>query len=95
MQGIQVGLNVPVDNANAGLRTACLVGAWTAAIDHPGAALRPSPGDLDEAIAELMLPRSLISADVNGHPAVNGFARIEALRLGYFDGSGACSSKYP
>ncbi|WP_277681672.1 neutral zinc metallopeptidase [Saccharomonospora azurea] len=95
VQGIQVGLNVPVDNANAGLRTACLVGAWTAAIDHPGAALRPSPGDLDEAIAELMLPRSLISADVNGHPAVNGFARIEALRLGYFDGSGACSSKYP
>ncbi|MEY7971697.1 neutral zinc metallopeptidase [Saccharomonospora xinjiangensis] len=94
-QGIQVGLNVPVDNGNAGLRTACLVGAWTAAIDHDGALLRPSPGDLDEAIAELLQPRSLIAADVNGHPAVNGFARIEALRLGYFDGSGACSAEYP
>ncbi len=95
VQGIQVGFDMPVDNTNAGLRTACLVGAWTAAIDQPGASLRPSPGDLDEAIAELLLPRSLIAADINGHPAPNGFDRIEALRLGYFDGSGACSSKYP
>ncbi|EIF00096.1 neutral zinc metallopeptidase [Saccharomonospora glauca] len=95
VQGIQVGLGIPVDNANAGLRTACLVGAWTAAIDQEGALLRPSPGDLDEAIAELLLPRSLIAADINGHPAVNGFARIGALRQGYFNGSGACSSEYP
>ena len=51
--------------------------------------------DLDEAIAELLQPRSLIAADVNGHPAANGFARIEALRLGYYDGSPACSQKYP
>ncbi len=95
VQGIQVGLGIPVDNANAGLRTACLVGAWTAAIDQEGALLRPSPGDLDEAIAELLLPRSLIAADINGHPAVNGFARIGALRQGYFNGSGACSAEYP
>ncbi|OQO92187.1 aminopeptidase [Saccharomonospora piscinae] len=95
VQGIQAGLDVPVDNANAGLRTACLVGAWTAAIDVDGAVLRPSPGDLDEAIAELLQPRSLISADINGHPAPNGFARIEALRHGYFDGSSVCSSDYP
>nr|WP_037307474.1 neutral zinc metallopeptidase [Saccharomonospora viridis] len=95
VQGIQAGLDIPIDNRNAGLRTACLVGAWTKALESGGTALQPSPGDLDEAIAELLQPRSLIAADVNGHPAANGFARIEALRLGYYDGSPACSQKYP
>ncbi len=95
VQGIQAGLDIPIDNANAGLRTACLVGAWTKAIESGATNLQPSPGDLDEAIAELLQPRSLISADVNGYPAANGFARIEALRLGYYEGSPACSQQYP
>ncbi len=95
VQGIQVDVGAEVNNANAGLRTACLVGAWASAIDVEGALLRPSPGDLDEAIAELLRPRSLIAADLDGHRVANGFARVESLRLGYYEGSAACTSTYP
>ncbi|WP_199433482.1 neutral zinc metallopeptidase [Qaidamihabitans albus] len=93
-QGIQHGVGASLDNANAGLRTACLVGAWAGAVNGEGNTLRLSPGDLDEAIAELLRPRSLIAADVNGHPVANGFARVEALRQGYLDGSEPCTRQY-
>ncbi|PRX49452.1 putative metalloprotease [Prauserella shujinwangii] len=93
-QGIQQGVGATLDDANAGLRTACLVGAWAGAADGDGNVLRLSPGDLDEAIAELLRPRSLIAADVNGHPVANGFARVEALRVGYLKGSEPCTRQY-
>jgi hypothetical protein len=63
--GIQKGVGASIDDPNAGLRTACLVGAWAAVTNRPGK-LRLFPGDLDEAIADLLQPNSLISADVNG-----------------------------
>lgn len=96
VQGIQREVGASVDNANAGLRTSCLVGAWAGAIsgDDHGNALRLSPGDLDEAIAELLQPRSLIAADVNGHRVANGFARVESLRQGYLQGSQVCTRSY-
>ncbi|EHR52113.1 putative metalloprotease [Saccharomonospora marina XMU15] len=96
VQGIQHGVGASVDNANAGLRTSCLVGAWAGAIsgdDHDNV-LRLSPGDLDEAIAELLQPRSLIAADLNGHRVANGFARVESLRQGYLQGSQVCTRSY-
>ncbi|SFP31159.1 Predicted metalloprotease [Amycolatopsis arida] len=93
-QGIQKGVGASLDNANAGLRTACLVGAWAGATNREGNTLRLSPGDLDEAIAELLQPRSLIAADVNGNRVANGFARVAALRTGYLEGSSPCSADY-
>lgn len=91
--GIQKGVGASIDNANAGLRTACLVGAWAAFTNRPGE-LRLSAGDLDEAIADLLQPESLVSADVNGKRPDSGFDRVEALRKGYLEGSSVCSKKY-
>ncbi|MGA6167159.1 neutral zinc metallopeptidase [Amycolatopsis magusensis] len=93
-QGIQKGVGASVDNANAGLRTSCLVGAWAAEANKPGAKLRLSSGDLDEAIAELLQPKSVIAADINGKQVENGFERVESLRRGYLEGSGVCSQQY-
>lgn len=96
VQGIQKGVGASLEGPNAGLRTSCLVGAWAGAISRPGNGntLLLSPGDLDEAIAELLQPRSLLAADVTGHRVANGFARVESLRLGYFEGSKACTTNY-
>ncbi|OZM73930.1 aminopeptidase [Amycolatopsis antarctica] len=93
-QGVQKGVGASLDNSNAGLRTSCLVGAWAAATNTEGNRLRLSSGDLDEAIAELLQPRSLIAADVNGNQVPSGFARVESLRKGYLEGSGPCSEQY-
>ncbi|MEU3273008.1 neutral zinc metallopeptidase [Saccharomonospora sp. NPDC006951] len=94
VQGIQKGVGASLDSPNAGMRTACLVGAWAGATNTEGSTLRLSPGDLDEAIAELLRPHSLLAADVNGHPVASGFARVEALRQGYFGGSEPCTQNY-
>lgn len=92
--GIQKGVGASIDNPNAGLRTACLVGAWAKASTLNGATLRLSSGDLDEAIADLLNPESLVSADVNGKRVDNGFERVEALRKGYMESSSVCSTQY-
>jgi predicted metalloprotease len=91
--GIQKGVGASLDNPNAGLRTACLVGAWAKVTNGPGK-LRLSPGDLDEAIAELLQPNSLVSADVNGARPANGFQRVQALRKGYLETSAVCSKDF-
>ncbi|WP_033291931.1 neutral zinc metallopeptidase [Amycolatopsis jejuensis] len=93
--GIQKGAGASIDTPNAGLRTACLVGAWAKFTSHPGQGrLRLSSGDLDEAIADLLRPDGLVSADVNGGRPDNGFDRVEALRRGYLEGSSVCSQRY-
>ncbi|WP_167105320.1 neutral zinc metallopeptidase [Amycolatopsis granulosa] len=92
--GIQKGVGASLDNANAGLRTACLVGAWAAVAARPGQQLRLSAGDLDEAISDLLRPDSLVAADVHGKPAAGGFNRVEAMRTGYLQGSQPCSQRY-
>jgi predicted metalloprotease len=91
--GIQKGVGASLDNSNAGLRTACLVGAWAKVTNGPGK-LRLSPGDLDEAIADLLQPDSLVSADVNGVRPPGGFQRVEALRKGYLETSAVCSKDF-
>ncbi|MEV6902931.1 neutral zinc metallopeptidase [Amycolatopsis sp. NPDC051372] len=91
--GIQKGVGASLDNPNAGLRTSCLVGAWAAFTNRPGS-LRLSAGDLDEAIADLLRPDGLVSADVNGKRPDSGFDRVESLRRGYLEGSAVCSKQY-
>lgn len=86
-----------LDDAKAGLRTACLVGAWAGNANRPRPVqpiIRLSPGDLDEAILEMLQPKSLIASDVSGIPVPNGFARIEALRAGYNGGTQACGRTF-
>src|SRR2546423_8894624 len=90
---IQKGVGASIDNANAGLRTACLVGAWAAFTNRPGD-LRLSAGDLDEAIADLLLPESLVSAGGHGKRPDSGFDRVETLRRGDLEGSPVCSQQY-
>lgn len=92
-----VGLE-PADE-QAGLRTACLVGAWAGVlletpfgnrnpIDDPP--LRIAAGDLDEAVSE-MLDDGLVASDVNGRSVPSSFARVESFRIGFLEGSGPCT----
>ncbi|MCU1679711.1 MAG: aminopeptidase [Amycolatopsis sp.] len=92
--GVEKTADASVDNANAGLRTACLVGAWAKATNVVGQHLRLSPGDLDEAMTDLLQPNSLVAADANGVRPVSGFDRVAALRNGYLQGSPVCSTTY-
>jgi predicted metalloprotease len=86
----------PVDGPATGQLTACLTGMWAGTITpgHQGA-LQLSPGDLDEAVAEMLMGSSLIAADVNGTAVPSGFARVQAFRDGFTStGPAICTSKY-
>ncbi|MBP2338698.1 neutral zinc metallopeptidase [Saccharothrix coeruleofusca] len=91
---IQKATGYPLEGPAAGLRTACLTGAWAGTTTKQTARLKLSSGDLDEAVAELLADKSLIAADVNGTVVPSGFARVEAFRDGFFEGSGLCTRKY-
>lgn len=93
---IQHATGFKLDDDAAGQRTACLTGAWAGLTNRPDAAagLRLSPGDLDEAVAELLADNSLIAADVNGKAVPSGFARVEAFGDGFFRGLSFCVKKY-
>jgi predicted metalloprotease len=93
---VQKAVGLSLDNEKAGLRTACLTGGWAAVANNDNSQddeLRLSPGDLDEAIAEMLGSQSLIAADVNGRPAQAGFARVEAFRVGYANAKD-CTSRF-
>ncbi len=96
---VQKGVGASVDGPNTGLRTACLVGAWAqfaSSSQKTGSAeLRLSPGDLDEAIGEMLEENSVIAADVNGEAPTVGFDRVSAMQEGYLQGSSVCSKTYP
>jgi predicted metalloprotease len=95
--GIQHRLGIPTTDNRAGLRTACLSGAWAATTrtrSGGGTQLRLATGDLDEAVAELLAPRSVMSADADGRNVPSGFARVEAFRTGFMRGSPACTSTF-
>jgi len=96
---VQRSLRIPLDDRNAGLRTACLTGAWAGVIRHrftdgPAQQLLLGPGDLDEAVAELLSPNSLIAADVNGARVPAGFARVSAFQVGFLQGSKVCTTQF-
>jgi predicted metalloprotease len=92
---IQKATGYALDGPAAGLRTACLTGAWAGTTTKSTSKLRLSAGDLDEAVGELLADKSLIAADVNGVVVPSGFARVEAFRDGFLDGmAGVCTRKY-
>ncbi|MGH3760149.1 neutral zinc metallopeptidase [Actinophytocola sp.] len=91
---IQKSIGAPLDDEQAGLRTACLTGAWAGFTNEEGQQLRLAVGDLDEAVAELLQEESLIAADVNGKQVQSGFARVEAFRRGFIEGSGPCTEDF-
>jgi predicted metalloprotease len=93
---VQKAVGLKLDDERAGLRTACLVGAWARIAEQPGTnenPLRISPGDLDEAVAEMLMGKSLIAADINGTPVKAGFARVEAFRIGH-NNAKECTARF-
>lgn len=80
---------------DAAIRTACLTGAWTGRVaDDDAGAMRLAPGDLDEAVAEL-LSGGLIAADVDGRTVPSAFSRLDAFRHGFSGGTASCLRLYP
>ncbi len=89
---------VVLDNAEAGLRTACLTGVATtklsATITTPdGNAVALTAGDIDEAVAGL-LTNGLAASDVNGESVPAGFSRIDAFRVGVLGDTERCFSRF-
>ena len=81
-----------IDDAAAGLRAACLTGAWAAgSVDDPE--FRLSPGDLDEIVAGL-LADGLVAADANDAAAPSGFVRVDAFQTGVYRGASACDAQF-
>ncbi|KAA5832698.1 neutral zinc metallopeptidase [Saccharopolyspora hirsuta] len=98
---VQKAAGLPLDDPAAGLRTACMVGAWSGLLvedpigkRNPVGSLRVVPEDIDEGVAALLGEDSLIAADVNGKQVPVGFARVEAFRIGVQEGMAPCSTKY-
>jgi predicted metalloprotease len=96
---VQRSLGIPLDDGNAGLRTACLTGAWAGVTRHrtstgPTLQLLLGPGDLDEAVAELLSPGSVIAADLHGARVPAGFARVTSFQDGFLQGSAVCTSRF-
>lgn len=80
----------PTDKTTS-LRGDCMAGAWTASLylqDRPTSNYHLSPGDLDKAVAALLLFRG--SGDVARQG--QGYQRIDAYRDGVLNGAKACVS---
>jgi predicted metalloprotease len=87
---VQHARGLPLNGLVAAQRTACLTGLWAGTIvPSHRQALELSPGDLDEAVAELLAGDSLIAADDAGAALPSGFARVEAFRAGYTASTGS------
>lgn len=95
---VQKHVGLSIDGPAAGLRSGCLTGAWAAYTNQKGAPgqrkLRLAAGDLDEAVAEMLQPNSVITDDDNGNGVRSGFARVEAFRIGFLQGSAQCSGQF-
>ena len=78
-----------LDGVEAALQVDCTTGAFFRYANASGAL---SPGDLDEAIANLLASSLLLDfSDERG----TGFVRVGAFRVGFDDGIAACSSVTP
>lgn len=88
-----------LDNAAAGLRTACLTGVATTKLAEQvktsdGNTFALTAGDLDEAVAGL-LTNGLAAGDVNGESVPAGFSRIDAFRIGVLGDQDRCMRRFP
>lgn len=82
-------LGINADDQDASLQGDCMAGGWTASVllqNRPTSGYTLSPGDLDEAIAALLLFRGGGDEERQG----SGFVRVEAFRHGVMDGAEAC-----
>ncbi|MBU3706012.1 MAG: peptidase [Mycobacterium sp.] len=90
---------VVLDDAEAGLRTACLTGVATTKMSAPittpdGNTVALTAGDIDEAVAGL-LTNGLVAGDVNGETVPAGFSRIDAFRVGVLGDTERCYKRFP
>ncbi len=88
-----------LDNAEAGLRTACLTGVATTKLSTnitttDGNTVALTAGDIDEAVSGL-LTNGLAAGDVNGEPVPAGFSRIDAFRVGILGDAEGCFKRFP
>jgi predicted metalloprotease len=88
-----------LDNATAGLRTACLTGVATTKLTQQvktpdGNTFALTAGDLDEAVAGLLI-NGLAAGDVNGESVPAGFSRIDAFRIGVLGDQDRCLRRFP
>lgn len=88
-----------LDDAEAGLRTACLTGVATTKLSAPvstpdGDTVALTAGDVDEAVAGL-LTNGLVAGDVNGESVPAGFSRIDAFRVGVLGDTERCFKRFP
>ncbi|RCW45193.1 putative metalloprotease [Halopolyspora algeriensis] len=98
---VQKAAGLSLNGATAGLRTACFTGFWGGSLledpigrRNPVGRVRIAPGDVDEGVAALLSEDGLIAADLDGDRVVAGFARVEAFRIGFQRGLGACIAEY-
>ncbi|SDM98115.1 Putative neutral zinc metallopeptidase [Allokutzneria albata] len=98
---VQKAVGLKLSGDVAALRTACMVGNWAGSLlqrpvggRNPVGTLRISPGDLDEAVTQLLTENTLMAADVGGKPVPSGFARVEAFHVGFLDGISACTEDF-
>ncbi|HZQ33348.1 MAG TPA: neutral zinc metallopeptidase [Mycobacterium sp.] len=87
-----------LDNANAGLRTACLTGVASAKLAKgvpisDGNTVQLTAGDLDEAVFGL-LTNGLVASNVNGDYAPSSFARVDAFRAGVLGDQDGCLKQF-
>ena len=88
-----------LDNAEAGLRTACLTGVATTKLSNnittpDGNTVALTAGDIDEAVSGL-LTTGLAAGDVNGESVPAGFSRIDAFRIGVLGDFDRCIKRFP
>lgn len=89
---------VTLDNAEAGLRTACLTGVATTKLSKTvttpdGDTVALTAGDIDEAVSGL-LTNGLAAGDVNGDTVPAGFSRIDAFRVGVLGDEERCYKRF-
>ncbi|MGW4246251.1 neutral zinc metallopeptidase [Nocardia sp. NPDC004722] len=82
------------DDRTESLRGDCFAGAWAASVlleNRPTSNIRMSPGDLDKAVAALLVFRGQDSGDAKD----SGYVRVEAYRDGLLNGAQACTGAMP
>ena len=88
-----------LNNAPAGLRTACLTGVATTKLSKTtttpsGNTVSLAAGAADEAVAGL-LTNGVAASDVNGDSVPAGFSRIDAFRAGITGDADYCTKRFP
>ncbi|MDQ2706419.1 MAG: neutral zinc metallopeptidase [Actinomycetota bacterium] len=84
-------LDRPAVGPDAGRTAVCLTGAYTGALFDHGSGFELSPGDLDEAVDEL-LSQDLAARDADGQAPGGdlGFDRVRQFRAGVLGGPASC-----